>query len=137
MPKFILPLNNMSQPIAIAFIILDDNMPPQKTVQARALFDTGANKSCITTNVANKLNLIPICKVPLTTASDTIDTNKYIIKLSLPFPSSDPYILKMSEILQLEVMETKDNPNFDIIIGMDIISRGILILSDNSFIFSL
>ncbi|WP_277871597.1 hypothetical protein [Brachyspira aalborgi] len=43
----------------------------------------------------------------------------------------------MSEILNSEVTETQNNPNFDIIIGMDIISLGILIVSGNTFTFSI
>lgn len=41
----------------------------------------------------------------------------------------------MSEILNIEVLETKDNPNFDVIIGMDIINLGVLIVSGNTFTF--
>lgn len=137
MPKFILPINNQNQLIATVFIILDDNMPPQNTLQARALFDTGANVSCITEGAAKHLRLRPIGKIPITTASNNIFFNKYKIKLSLPFPTQDPTTVRMSEILNIEVSEIKNNPNFDMIIGMDIISLGILIVSGNTFTFSL
>lgn len=43
----------------------------------------------------------------------------------------------MSEILNIEVLEIQNNPNFDIIIGMDIINLGLLIVSGNTFTFSL
>lgn len=137
MPKFTLQLNNQNQLIAPVFIILDNNMPPKNTLQARALFDTGANVSCITEGGAKHLQLKPIGKVPVATASNNIFFNKYKIKLSLPFPTNDPSTVRMSEILNIEVVETKNNPNFDVIIGMDIISLGVLIVSGNTFIFSI
>lgn len=135
MPKFTLPINNQNQLIASVFIILDDNMPPKNTLQVRALFDTGANVNCITESVARYLQLKPIGKVPAATASNNIFFNKYKIKLSLPFPTNDPSTVRMSEILNIEVLETKDNPNFDVIIGMDIINLGVLIVSGNTFTF--
>ncbi|TXJ52487.1 retropepsin-like aspartic protease [Brachyspira aalborgi] len=137
MPKFTLPLNNQNQLIAPVFIILDNNMPPKDTLQARALFYTGANVSCITESAAKHLKLKPIGKVSVATASNNIFCNKYRIKLSLPFPTNDPFTVRMSEILNSEVTETQNNPNFDIIIGMDIISLGILIVSGNTFTFSI
>ena len=137
MPKFTLPLNNQNQLIAPVIIILDNNMPPKNTLQARALFDTGANVSCITEHGATHLQLKPIGKVPVATASQNISQNKYKIKISLPFPTNDPYTVRMSEILNIEVLEIQNNPNFDIIIGMDIINLGLLIVSGNTFTFSL
>lgn len=137
MPKFTLPLNNQNQLIAPVIIILDNNMPPKDTLQARALFDTGANVSCITEYGANHLKLKPIGKVPVVTASQNIFRSKYKIKISLPFPTNDPYTVRMSEILNIEVLEIQNNPNFDIIIGMDIINLGLLIVSGNTFTFSL
>lgn len=137
MPKFELPLNNQNQLIAPVFILIDNNMPPKKTLQVRALFDTGANVSCITDNISNHLNLIPIGKVPVSTASGNVFFNKYKIRLALPFPTNDPFTFKMSEILDIEVSQTQNNPNFDMIIGMDIIKLGVLIVSNNNFTFSL
>lgn len=128
MPKITLPTIN-NQLLADAFII-NDNMPFTKT-PVKVLFDTGAMASAIIKRVAKQLNLIPISQTRLQTPAGLSISNIYEINLILPLNKSE-----INFEQKIKVLEIADNTNFDIIIGMDIISLGVLIVSDNTFIFS-
>jgi predicted aspartyl protease len=133
MPKFHLPIFK-NQMLADVFI-LDDNTSGVKS-QVKALFDTGATQTCITQELANFLNLNPIGKTQINTANGTIDVNVYKIKIGLPFPVSNNKI-RIEAPEEILAVEVSNNPMWKIIIGMDIIQKGLLIVDNGNYIFSL
>ncbi|PCG20567.1 retropepsin-like aspartic protease [Brachyspira sp. G79] len=132
MPKLTLPIVN-NQAICEAFIY--DNISHQRITsnenKVRVLFDTGATNSAVTSKVIKQLNIQPISKRAMLSPLGTSEVNIYKVNIFLPFPQN----IALSQ--ELFVSEIADNPTFDVIIGMDIIQRGCLIISDKAFIFSI
>ena len=127
MPKITLNLIN-NQLLADAFIIQDNKI---KT-SVKILFDTGATVSAIIERVAKQLNLIPISKTRLQTPTGLSIVNIYEVNLIIPLNKNE-----INFEQKIKALEIADNVDFDIIIGMDIISKGCLIVSDNIFIFNI
>lgn len=88
-----------------------------------ALWDTGANVSVICKSVAKNLGLEAKGVTELRYANGTQKSNVYRIDLSL----SKDIVFK-----DLFVRECNDGGNFEMIIGMDVISRGDLIILNRS-----
>jgi len=92
-------LNKSSQPIE------------HKTINA--IWDTGAEMSAVSTNVANELGLVPIGKARNYTAGGVVEVNIYAINILLP-----------SNINFTMIPVTgNDLGDTDMLIGMDIISK--------------
>jgi uncharacterized protein YchJ len=85
-----------------------------KTVDVKALWDTGASGSVVTQATAKKLELAPIGKARVVYGGNEIDENVYLVCIYLP----------NHVIFPAKVTECDDKTQFDLIIGMDIISRG-------------
>jgi len=85
-----------------------------------ALWDTGATNSCISNNLASKLNLIPIGFEEMSHADGTSTVPTYLINVFLPNNVGFSYVLVLGCDLQ----------NMDAIIGMDIISQGDFAISN-------
>jgi hypothetical protein len=81
-----------------------------------ALWDSGATNSCISKNLAERLELGALGVVKMATASQIVETPVYLAHLVLPnhFALTDIKLLEFSEV----------SSGCDIIIGMDIINRG-------------
>lgn len=127
MPKITLNLIN-NQLLADAFIMQNNEI---KT-PVKILFDTGATVSAIIGKLAKQLNLIPISKTRLQTPTGLSIVNIYEINLIIPLNKNE-----INFEQKIKALEIADNIDFDIIIGMDIISKGCLIVSDNIFIFNI
>ena len=85
-----------------------------RTVLFRGIWDTGATGSVITQNVVDALGLKPIDAVFFSHANGTSETEEYVVDFKLP---------NGVDILSLCVIRgTFDD--YDLLIGMDIISRG-------------
>ncbi len=108
-----------------------------------ALIDTGAQSTCITRTVAEKVGLLPIGMVPITGVSGLQYHNNYLFKVGFAFGkvSSEQEIEEASvhiferpvEGAELNVGSSK----FDVLLGMDILGAGSLkIDGDGSFSFS-
>lgn len=102
-------------------IEIESALNPVERVKIKAIWDTGSFYTIITPETAKKLNLK--C-VSLTTISSITDKNKlskmYMAHLYLP-----------NEI-KCETFVYEANPiNCDILIGMDIITRGKFIIDNN------
>jgi hypothetical protein len=85
-----------------------------KTVKFKALWDTGAMASVISTNVVNLLKLKPIGKARVFHANGEAIVYTYLINISLPNG------IEFSSLLVTEGLLS----DTDILIGMDIISQG-------------
>ena len=79
------------------------------------MWDTGATHSVITQSTAKKLGLIPIGKVESHHADGSTLVNTYMTHIFLP----NDIVLT-----NIRVTECSDNTRFEVIVGMDIISRG-------------
>lgn len=89
-------------------------------VEAIGLWDTGAMNTAISKNIVKKLGLKPISKIAVQSATGKSIKNTYIINISL----TKNIVLK--DILVVEMDNIK---NADILIGMNIINKGIFCLN--------
>jgi hypothetical protein len=88
----------------------------------QAIWDTGATNSVITTDVVRQLNLKPTGITEVLTAGGVSQQNVYLINLYLPNRFAVPFI-RVTECPML-------TGNFNILIGMDIISLGDFIVNN-------
>lgn len=97
------------------------------------LIDTGADNTCISPKVAASLGLQPISKIPVSGATGVAEMNQYMIDLMLQFgPNSIP--------IGNHVVTgfNSHSSNYDMLIGRDIICRGIFTMEfSGHFSFSI
>jgi hypothetical protein len=86
-----------------------------KPVEVRAMWDTGSTGCCISQKLAEYLGLISIASLDLTSVHDSKPSNVYL--LDMIFPDK----IKANNVLVAEIIPSGE---FDIIIGMNIISLG-------------
>ena len=92
-----------------------ERMAGSKTpVVVKAIWDTGAYGSVISTKVAQELGLVPVGVKPIQTANGTYEAYAYVVDMMLP---------NKLVIRGVEVSES-DLKVCDALIGMDIISMG-------------
>ena len=86
-----------------------------KSVEANAIWDTGASRSLIRPEIAAKLDLKPTSKTFMDTPSDkSVPSNVYLINVYLP---------NRAKIMAIQALEGTPN-NCDMLIGMDVITLG-------------
>ena len=82
----------------------------------QALWDTGASRSSITPNVVQSLGLIPTTFTDVDHAGGRIENAPvYLVNITL---------LNRVEVVGVQVTGLQLPPNFDVLIGMDIINTG-------------
>ena len=86
-----------------------------KNNQYIATWDTGATNTAISQRVVKECNLIPIAITKVSTANGIMDAGVYVIDIMLP---------DNVKIKNLKVTEGRLGDNTDVLIGMDIITRG-------------
>ena len=91
---------------------------PQR--DCKAIFDTGATASMISSDIAEELRLIPYDTATVSGVHGTESSNIYII---------DMIFRNGFKIPNISVSEAGGSAGFDLLIGMDIISRGTMLLS--------
>jgi len=89
-----------------------------KTVESKAIWDTGATNSVITEKLAKELNLQPISKVNVIGVHGSEIKNAYLINIYLPSKVCINYA-RVTECKQLSGTD-----ELGMLIGMDIISLG-------------
>ena len=80
-----------------------------------AIWDTGATGSVITKKIVQEFNLKPVGMVEVHTAGGTKIANTYLVNIWLP---------NRVVFYNLKVMEGKLSGQYEVLIGMDIISKG-------------
>ncbi len=86
----------------------------KKSTSVKAIWDTGATASVITSKVAKNLGLVPVGMTEVHTAGGVRTCNVYIVDLMLP-----------NEVFIPNVQVTEaDMTTNDVLIGMDIITLG-------------
>lgn len=93
------------------------------------LVDTGADITCISPKVASDLKLRSLGKKPVQVPTGPGTCNTYMIDLGVPF--GDPFkgaeTLVMDNLLVMEFLGA--NPNYDGLLGRDILGRGFLTMA--------
>lgn len=88
----------------------------EKTVEAAALWDTGATGTCISERVVSELGLIPTGMELISTPSGGLEANTYLVDIHLP---------NKVTVRNVKVMDSKiGDQGVDVLVGMDIITRG-------------
>ena len=99
-----------------------DGRMPYAVTQKKSLWDTGATGSVLTTATIAELNLKPIGTATVNHAGGRSSSHTYLVNFYLP---------NRVAIAGVIVTECQDIAgNFDAIIGMDIISRGDLAITN-------
>lgn len=91
---------------------------PQRN--CRAIFDTGATSSMISSAIAQELELIPVGTANISGVHGTQKTNLYVVNMIFQNGFMIPDIM---------VSEAGPDGGFELLIGMDIISRGTMVVS--------
>jgi hypothetical protein len=135
------PLPASNQPSATA------QQQPQ-IFGCKALIDTGASITSITAQLAAQAGLPLIGKRQLGTAGGTVNANVYVADVAIPFsamPPGTPGSQVQLQNLQMFMLESTlllefncASPHFNMLLGRDIICRGIFSLGfDNRYTLSL
>lgn len=106
-----------------------------------ALLDTGAQTTCITKNVAEKVGLDPIGKVPVQGVSGVADHNNYLFLLGFVFGNpKKKQASGTAHIVETPIQGAElaiEGGKFEVLLGMDVISMGSLSVQGNGhFSFS-
>ena len=103
--------------------VIDGNSEKIISIKTKALVDTGANSSCISKRLASACSLRPVSALKMISAHGMSIAQVYEVSISLPndvvFPS-------------LSVVEVEGSRLFDVIIGMDILSKSDFVFSSDN-----
>ena len=98
-----------------AFDPADPPEPLPAAVSARALWDTGATRSLVASDLAKKLALTPVGKGPVRHGGGSDERFRYLVSFGLPNRFVIPGVL---------VSEQPAIEGFEVILGMDVITLG-------------
>lgn len=125
-----------SQPLITVSIGLHESNAARIT--CTALIDTGATRTCLTSRTIERLNLPPRGKLLVSSATSFPERRRaygYSLGLFCATEAAEQtlYVLPF----ELVAPPFLDNDNFDVLIGMDILSRGRLVFDrDQTFEFT-
>ena len=106
--------------------------PPKNIHRFEGLLDTGVTNSCISSEVVRRLQLEPIGKRSIHTAAGESVVNNYSVSVVV-FLESDPATVLCQHV---NAAEFTPSPGLDVLIGLDIISQGILVVTRDTFVFT-
>lgn len=98
----------------------DGENPPIFDIECKGLWDTGAQASTISVDLAKKLNLPVIGQRKMKGAGGPYDANVYLAGLILP---------NSVKVSSISLAGFAGSPAFDMLIGMDIILHGDFLIS--------
>lgn len=87
-----------------------------KTINVRALWDTGATSSCISHDVVDQLSLVPTGMIEVKTPSGTGQANTYLVDVNLPNNVKIPDLMVCDSEIGAQ--------GIGMLVGMDVINRG-------------
>ena len=128
--------------------LIDNLLLQLNSYRYKALIDTGAQSTCITKSMADSIGLISKGKSKMTSATEqTSSVNKYYIDLFIPLSIRQPTVksgqpgfienINLKGYPNLPVQEITIKPlNFDVLLGMDILSQCTLILTHGEYILN-
>lgn len=94
------------------------------SLKTQGLWDTGAVCSAITASAAKDLRLKPFGQTPVITAGGRIMANRYLIRMEIEGLEHEFYVPAV------ECAELSDGGTLGLSIGMDIISKGDFVVSN-------
>lgn len=98
------------------------------------LIDTGASATCISPGIAQSVGLKPMGMRPMTSATESVPVNVYLVDLLMPFGNT---AILLQSIQVMEFAPASGSP-FQILVGRDIICSGAFAISfDGHFTFSM
>lgn len=114
----------------ISFELPLKESPKYAAIKVKALIDTGANGTCISHRLASACQLEPVSAMKIVAANGEGIVPVYKASVKLPTGTAFENVL---------VTEVSGSPHFDVIIGMDILSKCDIALSsgENSLVFSM
>jgi uncharacterized protein YchJ len=111
-------LNIIKLQVGIAETLSSGKEPNQEAIKTFwAVLDTGATRSCISSNIVKILQLEPVQNINVHTASGIVTKPSYIVDVFLPNN------IRVTPIKATEIMPNT-HVGFDCVIGMDILSQG-------------
>ena len=115
----------------------NQSTPAPKLLVLRALIDTGATCTNITPSTAKKLDLEPLGLAEVATAGGTVYATYYLFKLGFLKDANNQsqMLIPQSPIEGLELLE--EEQEFDVLLGMDVLSQGVFKMSSRRFEFSI
>lgn len=116
---FVFELNNCNGKEIATPITVSCQDGCQPIHHCTAIWDTGATNSMISEELARALQVTPRGTVKVSGVHGVEDANTYTINLHF----NNGFTLE-----DLQVSEAGNNAGFDVLIGMDVISRGILVI---------
>ena len=127
MKKSVTVFPEIQQRIVVDCIIgvpdLDDTNKDCKSVLCKALIDTGAMRTCISSRIANYLEMIPTGTMRITAANEHMDiVNTHIVNITLGGE------IRFNMIKVPRISMTGE----DLIIGMDLLSQGNIIITNDT-----
>jgi hypothetical protein len=128
------PRDGIYHPIAILPVpvpgLVDGTVQDQTIQIFKALFDTGAQVTCITERAASKVELPPRGRSRLVSASEVRETNVYLFHAAFVLPDhadqQGSFSGSMGVFGPFEGLEinAESDDDVDVLIGMNIIGRG-------------
>ena len=123
-----------------------DRLQPDQSLTMHvfsALIDTGAQSTCVTRAVAERVGLTPIGKVPIRGVSGLSYHNNYLFRVGFAFGTAGEqntvtpsHVHIVDQTIQGAELNIRSD-RFDVLLGMDIIGIGSLkIDGDGSFSYS-
>ncbi|MCQ2250836.1 MAG: hypothetical protein MJZ66_06975 [Bacteroidales bacterium] len=101
--------------------------PHEKSIKRvlvpKALWDTGASCSLVSSRVVKALELVSVGKSGVSGYNNSLDI-KDTFHIHIGLPTGDI-------VTNLYAMECADNDDFDVIIGMDVIGNGDFVITNN------
>lgn len=116
--------------VEIFFELPPKDNPKIASIRVKALIDTGANGTCISRRLSSACHLEPFTAMKIFSAQGESVVPVYKMGIKLP---------SRTEFQNILVTEVAGSPNFDVIIGMDILSQGDIALTgdSNGLVFSM
>ena len=143
MPCVTLPIPSSGQPLVPAYLADAQSASAgnYRSGECVALLDTGATSLAVSGRVAVRLGLSPgtgddEIQAVIQTADGFIKAATYRVNLHIPIPGTD-YVRHFPKIEAVEFSggDHLRDGDFDIIIGMDVITAGSLHISNGHFTF--
>jgi hypothetical protein len=118
-------LNRIISPVTVqqsAAFCLRRNIPV-KPLDVRAMWDTGSKLTCVSTKIARYLDLKKVDSLELTSIHGSDISNVYLVDIILPDGIT---------IANVTAAEIDSGEEFEILIGMNIISLGDFAITNNN-----
>ncbi len=106
-----------------------------KLLVLKALVDTGATTTYIVPSIAKRLELDPIGFTETATGAGVMSTPYYMFRIGFLNDANNTSEMLIPEKILEGPELAEENHNFDILLGMDVLSQGIFQMTGRKFTF--